>query len=238
MWWRLTGHQIEYFLFYFGCTGTGLHFVLFLLRLLFAPLHCTLVFGHHTFRPHAHRQTLFQPALLTLASHVHVHFAGMTKFATINRIFGDAPSKETLAAFTGKSVVVIAGRPIAAHQTQFFLQTGRRTFFDFLNVAGIAGWEAIQTARRWKIVATWRNKNKQTKINKYFKNLFLCISNTFRNNKRILFYFSEFYFISILFMRFFQPLFFFQISPEMMPFCISHLNEKFTEQRFEYLKVF
>lgn len=146
MCWRFTGHQIEYLLFDDICgTNTRLQFILFLLRLLFAPFHCTLVLWDYTFRSHANGQTFFQAALLTFASHVHVHFTGMAEFTAIDCIFGNTPPEEALTTLTGEGIVVITRCPVTTDQAQFFLQTGRRTFFDFLDITSITRGEAIET---------------------------------------------------------------------------------------------
>lgn len=92
-----------------------------LLRFFLLSLHCALKLGHNAFWPHADRQALLQPALLTLAAHIHVDLAAIAILALVYGIPGDTASKEALAALARQSIVVITRRTIAAYKAQFFL---------------------------------------------------------------------------------------------------------------------
>lgn len=107
---------------------------MYLLRLLFFSLYCTLVLGHNTFRPHANRQTLLQSALLALAAHIHVDLAVVAVLALIHCVPGDASSEEALATFTRKGIIMITRRTIATYKAQFLLLS-RRGSFSLLRVA-------------------------------------------------------------------------------------------------------
>lgn len=57
--------------------------------------------GTLTFCQHSHSFTLLQATLLTLPSHVHVHFTVTTVLASIHCIFGYATSKEAYKQGSG-----------------------------------------------------------------------------------------------------------------------------------------
>lgn len=146
-------------------TGRTGHLVLLLLRLLLAPLHRTLILRHNAFGSHAHGQALLQSTLLALASHVHVHFAGTSKFAAVDRIFSDTPPKESLATLAGECIVMIARRPIAADEAQFLLQSRRRTLLALLGIASLVHRVTVQAARGRQIVTACKDKKIKIKIN-------------------------------------------------------------------------
>lgn len=200
MLWRFARHQIEYLLLdIVMCAvwpiartalanetgaeamlraGRTAHLVLLFLRLLLAPLHRTLILGYNAFGSHAHGQTFLQATLLTLAPHVHVHFAGPAEFAAIDRIFGHAAPKEAFAALAGECIVMIARRPIPANEAQLLLQPRRRTLLAFLRIAALVNRVTVQAARRRQIIAACENKNNKTqrlKSKSIFKFVFYFI---------------------------------------------------------------
>lgn len=107
------------------------------MRLFLLALHSTLVLWHNAFGPHAHRQALLQPALLTLAPHVHVDLAIVPIFTLVHRVLRDASPEKSLAALAGQGVVVVAGRPIAADEAELLLLPWRRSLL-LPGVAGVA----------------------------------------------------------------------------------------------------
>lgn len=68
-----------------------------------------------TFGPHADGQAFFQPTLLAFAPHVHVDLAVVAVLALVHRVFGDTPPEEAFASFARERVVMVPGRPVAAH---------------------------------------------------------------------------------------------------------------------------
>lgn len=73
-----------------------------------------------TFRPHADGEAFFQPTLLAFPPHVHVDFAVVAVLALVHGVLGDAPPEEPLAPFACERVVMVTGRPVAAHQAKLF----------------------------------------------------------------------------------------------------------------------
>lgn len=69
-------------------------FVLLLLHLLLLALDGALRFRHNALGSHANVQALLQPALLALASHVHVHLALLAELARVDGVLGDAAPEE------------------------------------------------------------------------------------------------------------------------------------------------
>lgn len=151
MWRRITCHHLQHLIpNTISCTDSRrcLLLISLLLGFLFFSFHSTLIFGHNTFGSHPNSKAFFQSTLLTFSSHVHVHFAGMSKLTTVDSIFCNAPPKKSFTAFTGKCIVMIAGCPITTHQTQFFLQTWCRSLFRFFRIGTIICGITIQTAGR------------------------------------------------------------------------------------------
>lgn len=70
-----------------------------------------------TFGPHADGETFFQSTLLTFSPHVHVDLAVVAVLALVHCVFGNAPPEESFASFAREGVVMVTGRPVAAHQT-------------------------------------------------------------------------------------------------------------------------
>lgn len=67
----------------------------------------------------------------------------------------------TFAAFAGKCVVVVAARPVTAHEAELLLLPRRWAFLLLFRLAAIAG-VAVQTARRGQIfTACIREKKKE-----------------------------------------------------------------------------
>lgn len=58
----------------------------------------------------------------------------------------------TFAALAGESIVVIAGRPIAAHQTQFLLLPRGGSLLLLLRIVAVR--VAVETAGRGQILTT------------------------------------------------------------------------------------
>lgn len=75
-----------------------------------------------TLLPHARLLALAQPALLTLATHVHVHFTLATVLADVLCTLDDTASEEALAAFTAQHVVVEARGLVPTHAAHFVSQ--------------------------------------------------------------------------------------------------------------------
>lgn len=75
-----------------------------------------------TLLPHAGLLALAQPALLTLAAHVHVHLALAAVLADVLRALDDAAAEETLAALAAQHVVVEAGGLVPTHAAHFISQ--------------------------------------------------------------------------------------------------------------------
>ena len=116
-------------------------------RALFLLLHAlpsALLFRHDAVGSHADRVTLFESARLTLSPHVQVNFTVVTIFAQILRTLAlsDASPEETLAAFAGKRVVVIAGGTVTTDETKFLLRP--------------LPWPLLITARRRDVVGVLR----------------------------------------------------------------------------------
>lgn len=126
--------------------------------LLLFSLDGTLILGHDALRAHADCQALFEPALLALATHVHVDFAGLTILALINRVLRYAAPEEALAALAREGVVVIARGPIAADEAQFLLLPRCRALF-LLGIAAVRA-VAVDRTRRRQVFPSWSsNKN-------------------------------------------------------------------------------
>lgn len=75
-----------------------------------------------TLLPHACFLALAQPALLTLATHVHVHLTLAAILAGVLCTLDDTASEETLAAFTAQHVVVEARGLVPTHAAHFISQ--------------------------------------------------------------------------------------------------------------------
>lgn len=112
---------ITYFWFNFDdvwwAVSSAVWFIFFLLGFLLFSLNSTLYFRYHTFRPHTDAEALFQPALLTLSSHIHVYFAIVSVFALIHSVLCYTASEETFATLASQCVVMVTGRSVSAHQT-------------------------------------------------------------------------------------------------------------------------
>lgn len=142
-----------------------------------------------TFGPHANGKTFFQSTLLALSPHVHVDFAVVAILALVHCVFGNAPPEETFASFTRESVIMVTGRPIAAHQAQFFGRSivqyatgscgsrsstagtrgiyaaaghGSVVEFFLLQSIGVTA-DAGQTVWRRQLFFNWGKKKKKTK---------------------------------------------------------------------------
>lgn len=85
----------------------AIRFILLLLRLFLLAFDSALHFRYDALRAHAHRQTLLQSALLTLASHIHINLARVAVLAGVDGILGYAPPEEPFAAFACQRIVVI-----------------------------------------------------------------------------------------------------------------------------------
>lgn len=75
-----------------------------------------------TLLPHACLLALAQPALLTLATHVHVHLTLAAILADVLCTLDDAATEEALAAFTAQHVVVEAGGLVPTDAAHFISQ--------------------------------------------------------------------------------------------------------------------
>lgn len=75
-----------------------------------------------TLLPHACLLALAQPALLTLATHVHVHLTLAAILADVLCTLDDAAAEEALAAFTAQHVVVEARGLVPTHAAHFISQ--------------------------------------------------------------------------------------------------------------------
>lgn len=81
--------------------------VLLLLHLLLLALDGALRFGHNALGPHANVQALLQPALLALASHVHVHLALLAELARVDGVLGDAAPEEACGHQTNRKNLLV-----------------------------------------------------------------------------------------------------------------------------------
>lgn len=75
-----------------------------------------------TLLPHACLLALAQPALLTLAAHIHVHLTLAAVLADVLGALDDAAAEEALAAFTAQHVVVEAWGLVPTHAADFISQ--------------------------------------------------------------------------------------------------------------------
>lgn len=75
-----------------------------------------------TLFPHACLLALAQPALLTLATHVHVHLTLAAILADVLCTLDDAATEETLATFTAQHVVVEARGLVSTYAAHFISQ--------------------------------------------------------------------------------------------------------------------
>lgn len=143
-----------------------------------------------TFGPHANGKTFFQSTLLAFSPHVHVDFAVVAILALVNCVFGNAPPEEPFASFTREGVIMVTGRPIAAHQAQFFGRpivqyatgscgsrssaTGTRGIYDAAGHGSVVEFllllsvrmtaDAGQTVRRRQLFFNWKKKKNENGI--------------------------------------------------------------------------
>lgn len=105
-----------------------------------------------TFGPHANGQTFFQPALLTLAPHVHVDLAVVAVLALVYGVLGDAPPEEPLTPLTRERIVMVTGRPVAAHQAKLFRGSVVQHISTHADAAPGARGRGVNDASRGRVV--------------------------------------------------------------------------------------